>query len=204
MGKLQTLLQWVLLLAALTAAFWAGRLVAAVDALRIPREAIHSPSTPTLEAIQKLSTLMVTRVSVADVSQTRIDGYAGGITAVVVIHGDFLLGVDLSAAKFVTVNEKGHSVVMQLPPPTVSSPRLDQEKTRLLCLNRQGLWSITPGDAGQEAAVNHAYRHAQSVVAAAGSDTKLLEDARGHTETVLTSFFTAIGWNVTIRWSDRL
>jgi hypothetical protein len=137
------------------------------------------------------------------VSQTRIDGYAGGVAAIIVIHGDFLLGVDLSAAKFVTVDQQERSVVMTLPPPTVTSPRLDQDKTRLLCLNRQGLWSIIPGDAGQEAVVNHAYRHAQGVVAAAGADPKLLEEARQHTESTLNGFFAAIRWKVTIHWADR-
>jgi hypothetical protein len=201
--ELKILCRLVILIAIAAVSFFIGRIYSASDAPGFATHLVHTESIPTLEAIQKLSSLVVTRVAVADVSQTRIDGYAGGITAIIVIRGDFLLGVDLSAAKFVTVDRKERSVVMTLPPPTVSSPRLDQEKTRLLGLNRQGLWSILPGDAGQEAVVNHAYRHAQGVVAAVGLDPKLLEEARHHTESTLNGFFAAIGWKVIIHWSDR-
>lgn len=203
MKILLALIQLAFLAAFLAVIYWFGRLVN--DAAPVPplRPPVHSISAPTLEAIQKLSSLMVTRVAVADVSETRIDGYTGGLTAIVVIRGDFLLGVDLSAAKFVNFDEKERSVVMTLPPPAVSSPRLDQEKTRLLCLNHQGLWALIPGSTGQEVIVNHAYRHAQGIVAAAGSDPTLLKDARIHAESALGSFFAAIGWKVTIHWADR-
>jgi hypothetical protein len=185
-----------------TGSFIAGRIYPSVDLSRSPITPVHSEPVPTLESIRQLSSLMVTRVAVADVSQTRIDGYSGGITAIIVIHGDYLLGIDLSKAKFVSVDKSEKSIVLLLPSPTVSSPRLDQEKTRLLYLTRQGLWAILPGEAGQEAVVNHAYRHAQAVVASAGNDPHLREEARHHAESTLGSFLAAIGWKVTVRWAD--
>jgi Protein of unknown function (DUF4230) len=209
MKKWMIVFRVVILLAIVAAAFYAGRIYPALSpsdsppVLIPPSQLVHTDSVPTIEAVQRLSSLMVTRVAVADVSQTQINGYAGGITAVIVIRGDFLLGVDLSKAKFEKINEAERSVVLVLTPPTVSSPRLDQDKTRLLYLTRQGLWSIVPGDAGQKAVVNQAYRHAQEVVAAVGRDPMQLEEARQHAESTLSGFFAAIGCKVTIRWTDR-
>lgn len=206
MKMLRTLIRIVIVLAVMTAvaagSFMTGRLYSVSDLLRLRFTLNHSELMPTLESIQQLSSLMVTRVAVADVSQTRIDGYAGGITALIVIRGDFLLGVDLTKAKFLSINGNERSAVLLLPQPTVSSPRLDQERTKLLCLTRQGLWAIVPGEAGQEAVVNHAYRHAQAIVASAGNDPHLLEEARHHAEAISDSFFSAIGWKVYVRWSN--
>jgi len=110
--ELMALFRLVILAAVATAAFVAGRRLRLPDLPTAPAQPTHSEAVPTLEAVQKLSSLVVSRVAVADLSQTRIDGYAGGITAVVVIHGDFLLGVDLAAARFASCDQKSRLVVM--------------------------------------------------------------------------------------------
>jgi hypothetical protein len=144
----------------------------------------------------------VTKVAVADVGQTTIAGWAGGIRAVLVIRGDLLLGVDLTRARFESLDAKKKSAVVVLPAPAVTSPRLDQEKTKLIGVMREGLWHFVPGDAGQEAVVNHAYRHAQAVVEAVGRDPTLIEQARRRAEAVLGGFFGAIGWRVSVQWTE--
>lgn len=100
------------------------------------------------------------------------------------------------------MDRAARTAVLVLPPPAVRSPRLDQERTRLFTVSSQGLWRLVPGDAGQTAVVNDAYRHAQRVVAAAASEIDLLAECRRNTEKALACFFDAAGWHVTIRWSD--
>ena len=172
--------------------------------LRLPPPGpVHRDAGPTIEQVRRLASLVVTKVDVADVSTTEIDGLTGGVRAALVVRGDVVIAVDLAKARFESKDVEKQSAVLVLPPPAMSHPRLDHGKTRLFELSRQGLWAVVPGEGGQAAAVNHAYRHAQATVAAAGSDAKLVERARDDAEQTLSSFFQALGWEVTVCWDDR-
>ena len=163
---------------------------------------VYRDAGPTIEQVRRLESLVVQRVDVADVSTTELQGYTGGVRAALVVRGDLVVSVDLSRARFEAKDPVKRSAVLSLPSPRVSRPRLDQDRTRLFELSRAGLWVIVPGDGGQSAAVNHAYRHAQEVVASAGEDPQLVERARLDAEETLTAFFQAVGWAVTIRWEN--
>ena len=156
---------------------------------------------PTVEQVQQLSTLVTSRVEVAEVQVTRIAGYTGAVRAVLVVKGDLLLGSDLSRARLEAVDPSKKTAVLVLPPPAVTSPRVDHERTRLFTVTETGLWQMVPGDAAETAAVNEAYEHAQRLVAAAGRDPALLDRSRPHPERMLACFYAALGWHVTVRWS---
>lgn len=158
----------------------------------------------TLERVRKLSELTTLNVQVADVRETRIQGRTGSIKAVLIVRGDVTVGVDLSAAKFEAIDQKGHTAVLALPQPTVTSARLDQERTRLVGVWASGLWTIVPG--GQEAdaaAVNQAYREAEREVAKAGEDSAVIQRARDSAQGVLGTFAQGIGWSLTLHWAGQ-
>lgn len=167
-----------------------------------PTALVQRDAGPTIEQVRRLESLVVSRVDVADVCTTDIQGYVGGSRAALVVRGDFVVAVDLAHARFESRDAGKRTVALVLPQPRVSRPRVDQASTRLVELSRRGLWMAIPWDAGQSAAVNHAYEHAQRVVAAAGADAGVVERARADAEQTLTTFFRAVGWAVTIRWAS--
>ena len=157
----------------------------------------------TIEQVQALSCLVTTRVEVADVQETRLDGYTGSVKAALLLRGDFLLGVDLAQAKFESVNETARTATLVLPQPHVASPRLDHERTRVFAVLQTGLWQIAPGG-GQTSGevVDRAYRDAQRFVAAAADDPAMIARSRQQAEQVLAAFFKATGWTVTVKWQS--
>jgi hypothetical protein len=184
---------------------------AAVEGLSLPAllagppaasQPVYRDAGPTIEQVRRLESLVVQRVDVADVSTTELQGYTGGVRAALVVRGDLVVSVDLSLARFEAKDPAKRSAILSLPPPRVSRPRVDHDRTRLFELSRAGLWVIVSGDGGQSAAVNHAYRHAQEAVASAGEDPRLVERARRDAEETLGAFFQAVGWTVTIRWVE--
>lgn len=158
---------------------------------------------PTIEQVQALSCLVTTRVDVADIVETHLDGYTGGVKAALLIKGDFLLGVDLSQAKFESVDDAARTAVLVLPQPQVDSPRLDHERTKVFAVTESGLWQIAPGG-GQTSGdvIDRGYRDAQRYVAAACNDPSTIARSRQQAERVLVEFFAAMNWKVSVRWAD--
>jgi hypothetical protein len=165
--------------------------------------ATTSHTGPTIEQVQALSCLVTTRVDVADVVETHLDGYTGGVKAALLVKGDFLLGVDLSQVRFESADNAACTAVLLLPQPRVASPRLDHERTKVFAVSQSGLWQIAPGG-GQTSGevVDQGYRDAQRFVAAACDDPAIIARSRQHAEQMLAAFFAAMGWKVSVRWND--
>ncbi len=87
--------------------------------------------------------------------------------------------------------------------PQASSPRLDHDRTKLFAVSVYGLWELVPSDEAQVSAINRAMREAQASLADAAKNDMQVERARLQTERVMGSFFSALEWNVAIRWSDH-
>lgn len=157
----------------------------------------------TIEKIRELSALTTLRVDVADALVTELHGNTGSTKAVLIVKGDVSLGVDLSAARFDSVDGDRKRAVVALPKPSVQVVRLDQEKTRLLGVYNSGLWAITPGGGNTETAIiNAAYRDAQRAVAQVAVDPALIARTRQQAELVLKSFVAATGWELSIVWQE--
>jgi hypothetical protein len=167
-----------------------------------PGKPVHHHSGLSIEQIQGLAELVTTEVHVADVQQTRIDGYSGGIAAVLLVKGDYRLTVDLSSATFAAVDPVQRRATLILPPPQISSPRVDHAGTRLIAVTTSGLWHLVAGERAQVAVVNQAYLQAQQIIATAAAEPALQQRSREQAESVLGCFFDALDWSVTIRWHE--
>jgi hypothetical protein len=164
----------------------------------------HAHAGPTIEQVRALSALTVLELDVADVQVTDLRGYTGGARAALVVKGDVTLASDLAQARFASVDHTARAAVLVLPPPRAGNARVDHARTRLIGVWRDGLWQMAPGgDAARAALVNQAYAEAQRVVAEAGQSPELDRRARAQAESVLKAFFGAMGWTLTVRWSDR-
>jgi hypothetical protein len=194
---------FAILLALVVAAAWSLRAVWPL--LERPQAAStsHAHLGPTIEHVRGLASLTVLKVEVADVQVSERRGYTGGAKTVLVVKGDLTLSTDLSRARFASQDSFQRTAVLVLPPPQVTSPRVDHERTRVVCIWEYGLWRIAPGDAAETVLIDQAYAEAQAVVAAAGREPSLEARARVQAETVLETFFQSLGWTLTVRWSDR-
>jgi hypothetical protein len=178
-----------------------GMLASAVTGLESTSDSINSNVCPVVEQIQRLSSLATLKIDVADALVTQLQGYTGSTQAVLVVHGSVTLGVDLSVARFESVNARYHRAILCLPEPRIQVISLDQQRTRLVGFWSNGLWRIVPGDEEADtAAINAAYRQAQQIVAQAAANPEIIERSRGQAEQVLQAFFTAMGWRVRIYW----
>jgi len=181
--------------------FALGRLWAVV-AMSSTSQTSTTHSGLTIEKIQPLSSLVTARVDVADIVETTLLGYSGSIKVAILVKGDFLLGTDLSAARFDSVDAVHHTATLVLSPLAAASPRVDHAHTRVFSISTRGLWQLVPGDEAATAVVNRAYAEAQRIVSQAADNRVLLDRSRQKAESVLCAFFEAVGWRVKIRWDQ--
>ena len=161
------------------------------------------PTVFTIDRLCRLAELTTLAMDVSDIQQTTIQGYVGGICAVLLVKGEVRITTDLGRARFESMDEANKTAVLILDPPVVTTASLDFNHTSLFAVTKQGLWQITPGNQLYEEVVNRAFAQAQHAVADAGNQPELLDKARRQTETVLQGFFGALGWEVSIRWADE-
>ena len=194
----------VSLLAASAVMIGLGAELARVSPDRTPAATRVAGAGPTIERVRELSALTTLRTDVADAFVTELRGRTGGTTAVLVVRGEVVIGVDLAGARFGSLDREGRSAVLRLPQPQVQFARLDHERTKLVGIWPGGLWMMVPGGGDADAAaVNAGYREAQRAVAAAADDPELAGRARRQAQVVLRAFFAALGWDVQVRWEDE-
>jgi hypothetical protein len=155
---------------------------------------------PTIEQIQQLTELVTQRVEVSDVVETGIRGRTGGVKAALIVHGDVLVTVDLQQARIVSRDDTSRTLLLELPAPMATSPRVDHQRTKIYQITSTGLWLLVPTNDAAAAVTDRAFGQAQDAVAHAGADAKALEKARSHAEEVIAAFCRDVGWTVQIRW----
>ncbi len=163
----------------------------------------HHGSALTIEKLRKLSSLVTMEVPISDVRVTTLDGVVGSTQMVVAVRGDVQIGVDLSEAAFEDVDEQAHSALLVLKTPQAGRPRIDHEKTRVLAIERSGLWKWVPGQAGEKTLTDRAMAEAQAHLLEVAQRPDIVAKACGHTEKVIQEFFGAMGWDVAVQWDDR-
>ncbi len=86
---------------------------------------VHSQG-PTIERLERLSHLVVTRVYVADV----LVGEGEGCRGAWLVEGDALVGVNLGRARIAGKDEETKDALIVLPPPEVTQPRVDHQRSK--------------------------------------------------------------------------
>jgi hypothetical protein len=195
-------LKWAMRIALFTSAIAAGWAVGLrCAAWRAQGSGGGGHTGLTIEKVQPLAGLVTMRVEVADVLESDLDGYTGGMRVALLVKGDFLMGVDLSEARFEKVDDSARMAVLVLPQPRARSPRLDHEKTKVFAVSQSGLWQVAPGGSRATGVViDRGYRDAQRLIAAAYEDPALIARSRGQAQAVLAAFFKALDWDVSVKW----
>jgi hypothetical protein len=157
-------------------------------------------SAPTIQQIREIGELTVLKVPVRDVVTARIEGFTGGNSLVLIVHGEVGIGIDLEQAKYVEIDKTNRTAVLQVPSPKVLYAKLDHDHTRIHSLTRTGFWQAAIGSAGEDQLVDEAMGHAQRVLVEAGSDPALAQRAREQAQRIIGGLFDGVGWEVTLRW----
>ena len=182
---------WPLLAGGFAAAFWgmftlgqqtAGRQISAVG--------------PRIEDIRQIAKLAVLRVQVADA----IEGRTRGARAVVLVHGDADVVVDLDAIEIAGRDDAQQKATLKLPTPRVDRPRVDHERTRVYQLEETGLAAINPFADPRQGLLEDCMRAAQEQVRRAVHVPDFVARAQAQADALLKAFYSGLGWDVEVVW----
>ena len=179
----------------------AGLLIGLNVAIRL--ESTGGPSSthiPTLQEIQALSTLLTSRIEMADVSVTRLDGYLGGVEAALLVRGHVDLGVDLEQAELVDVDADQKTATLRLPEVSVISATIDHAHTRIVALSYRGVWQVNPQPMPAQRAIEQSLAGTQALLTDTGDDPAHRKRAQAKAEAVATAWARSLGWTLTVRW----
>jgi len=200
---------WILSVAAALA------LGAALTTIVRPRP---EPQPPALLTLQDMGHLVSVRVNVADIvefTESRTFDipwsswelkYAG-TRVLLIAKGDCVVGTDLRAGRYESVDSAGRTATLVLPAPAVMQARLnhapaEQGGSRLYSVSNQGIEALIPGTANRIRAIEGAMRIAQAKVEEAGRSPDVIQAARRNAETLLKGTLAALGWTVIVAWDD--
>jgi hypothetical protein len=155
---------------------------------------VHSQG-PTIERLERLSHLVVTRVYVADV----LVGEGEGCRGAWLIKGDALVGVNLGRARIAEKDEATKEALIVLPPPEVMQPRVDHQRSKTWEVRRE-TW--LPWNADQDRLRDEVMLQAQQLVARAAGSNENLQQARTAAATIVKGFFEEVGWEVKVVWEE--
>jgi len=176
-------------------------------------EAPRGPPLLSLEAMGHLATVKVSYANVIEFTEKRTQNIPwtqwelqlGGTSVLLVARGDCLIGTDLRLAKYENTSGVNRTSVLVLAAPKAMSARVSHEPREkggsyFYAINGIGLEPLIPGSANRLKAISSALGKAQEEIESSCSSPDVLATARQNAEAVLKPAFSAIGWNVQVRW----
>jgi hypothetical protein len=135
--------------------------------------------------------------AVVDIEQDAkyLPDFVKGERIILIAEGDVEAYVDLSTLDDGDLVVDEDRIVITVPAPQLSEPRLDPSKTEVVA-NDRGLVdriddALTSGDPSPDSEL---YQQADAKITEAAGQSDLVERARGNTETFLTTLFEAAGF----------
>jgi hypothetical protein len=150
---------------------------------------------PTIEHLEALRELVVTKVSVSDILTAEDPGYRGSW----LVKGDALISIDLHDAKVLDTSQPLRTATIQLPEPRILSPRVDFERTMTWDISRSS-WVPWKGD--QDKMRDQAMLHAQRLVAHVANSDEYIDGAKRSAERIIKTAYQMVDWRVTVQWKE--
>ena len=160
-----------------------------------PQPVIVHSQGPTIERLEQLSHLVVTRVLVADV----LVGEGNGCRGAWLIRGDALIAVNLGQAAIVERNETAKRATIRLPLPEVLQARVDHEKTQIWEL-KTTTW--IPWAADKDSLRDAVMAQTQRLVGHAANSAENTQQAKAGAESAIRGFYGEVGWSVAVMWAE--
>ncbi len=160
-----------------------------------PPPIVVTSQGPTIERLEKLSQLLVSRVHIAAVLVGVSDDSKGAF----LIRGDALIGLDLSKAVITEKDDSARRATLLLPQPRVILARVDHEKSKVYEFRTTSWipWHSQPGRLLEEAMLQ-----AQRMVTQAAGSKENIDQARRQAEVIIAALYEQLGWHLTIVFQD--
>jgi hypothetical protein len=152
---------------------------------------------PTVVQLERLQHLVSARVHVADV----LVGESRWLEGSWIVQGDALMSVDMSKAEVRDRDEKARTAAIVLPRPAVLSPRVNHEGSRRWDVKSRSWIPLVGTLLGDRRGLEEqAMREAQRLVERAAGTEANAATARRGVESMISEFYRAVGWQVSVRW----
>jgi Protein of unknown function (DUF4230) len=150
---------------------------------------------PSITVIQSMSELATSRVHISDFIDGENDHYKGRWT----LHGEVILGVDLSNVTYIESHPDKREAVLSLPQPHLVSGKVDHERSEEVYVKAVAWVPLSSPQALRDDVWKHADRKIQRL----GQEPDYMECAKVQAERVLQKLFKGIGWNVRFEWKTQ-
>ena len=150
---------------------------------------------PPIAKIQAISDLATLKIQLSD----QFYGYNDYWEIVWLLHGEAVLGVDLSKAKYINVDESNQNLTLQLPPPHLVSSKVDHDRT-VEIVAKLRYWM--PGF-GKNKLRAGAWQHADGHIAKLAKDGEYVEQTKAQAEIVISQLLHEINWKADFVWEDE-
>ena len=182
----------------LIAAFAISTLLFVPQALWIVRielplpPAVPARPPPSIAQIQSMSELATTRVHLTDSIEGENAHYVGRWT----LHGEVVLGVDLSEARYTKVDVANQRATLQLPQPHQNSSKVDHERSEEISIK----WKVWVPTSREQLLRDQVWTEAGRKIQRLGEEVGYRERAKVQAERALDHLFEGVGWKVDFEW----
>jgi hypothetical protein len=159
------------------------------------REPGGSNPPPPIAQIQSLSDLATTRVHISDSIEGENDHFQGRWA----LHGEVVLGVDLSKVRYGRSDREARRVTLILPQPHLVSGKVDHDRSEERSLDAKvpsATWRSSPKSLRDEV-----WKQADRKIRRLGQEPGYVERAKVQAERVLIRLFEGVGWKVEFEWA---
>lgn len=153
------------------------------------------PPPPPIAVIRHMSHLVSLNVHVSDFLEGETRHHRGRW----LLHGECMLGVDLSAAAYVQTRPETREAVLRLEQPRLIASKVDHERSVELYVKSRG-WGrgfLSSPQLLRE----KCWAEGDKKIARLGQQPEHLERARRQAEAVLQQLFQGVGWKVRVEWT---
>lgn len=150
---------------------------------------------PAISQIQMLSDLATLRVQLTD----SMKGENNRWDVQWLLHGEAVLGVDLSKAAYASIDESSRIAFILLPEPHLISSKVDHDRSMELIAKRK-TWVPLPG---LKSLRDDAWKHGDPIIANLALDDNYVLAAKLQTEKVIKDLFSGTGWQMKCEWPSE-
>lgn len=152
------------------------------------------PPIPPISRVQAMSDLATQRVQITD----SVTGENEHWLVRWLLHGEAVLGVDLSQAKYSSVDEKDRKATLSLPAAHVISSKVDHHRSAEMSVKRKTWIPLS----GLQSLREEVWQSADEKVGRLANHEGYMEATKLQAERVLDKLYQDVGWSVSYQWES--
>jgi hypothetical protein len=149
---------------------------------------------PPIVRIQGMSHLANTKVHITD----SIAGENGHYRGKWGLHGEVVIGTDLSRAQYLSADSAKGEAVLLLPTPQVIATKVNHDRSEELYLRQQTVVPLSSPKVFRD----EVWMQADQKIRRLGQDPSYVQQAKGDCQRVLEPLYQQLGWRLRIEWTD--